>query len=63
MPLMDSTLRPMSAPQVLDQTFHLDRNHFWVFGGTAALPPAVILVAQTGFLLLAWLVVASRLNG
>jgi len=62
MPFMDSTLRPMSTSQVLDRTFHLYRNNFWLFAGIAALPPAVILVAQTGFVLLAFLVAAPKLN-
>lgn len=52
---MDSTLRPMSTSQVLDRTFHLYRNNFWLFAGIAALPPAILLVAQTGFFLVAYL--------
>ncbi|HKV94836.1 MAG TPA: hypothetical protein VJW20_19990 [Candidatus Angelobacter sp.] len=59
---MDSTLRPMSTSQVLDRTFHLYRNNFWLFAGIAALPPAVILVAQTGFVLLAFLFSIPKLN-
>jgi hypothetical protein len=50
---MDSTLRPMSTSQVLDRTFHLYRNHFLLLAGISALPPAVLLLAQTGFVLLA----------
>ena len=50
---MDSTLRPMSTSQVLDRTFHLYRNHFLLFAGISALPPAVLLLAQAGFILLA----------
>lgn len=57
---MDSTLRPMSTSQVLDRTFHLYRNNFWLFAGIAALPPAIVLVAQAGFLLLAYFSVISR---
>jgi hypothetical protein len=49
---MDSTLRPMSTSQVLDRTFHLYRNHFLLLAGISALPPAVLLLAQTGFVLL-----------
>ena len=49
---MDSTLRPMSTSQVLDRTFHLYRNNFWLFAGISALPPAVLLVAQIGFIFL-----------
>lgn len=48
---MDSTLRPMSTSQVLDRTFHLYRNHFLLFAGISALPPAVLLLAQIGFVL------------
>lgn len=49
---MDSTLRPMSTSQVLDRTFHLYRNHFLLLAGISALPPAVLLLAQAGFVLL-----------
>ena len=49
---MDSTLRPMSTSQVLDRTFHLYRNHFLLFAGISALPPAVLLLEQIGFILL-----------
>jgi uncharacterized membrane protein YwzB len=49
---MDSALRPMSTSQVLDRTFHLYRNHFLLFAGISALPPAVLLLAQFGFVLL-----------
>jgi hypothetical protein len=49
---MDSTLRPMSTSQVLDRTFHLYRNHFLLFAGISTLPPAVLLLAQAGFVLL-----------
>jgi hypothetical protein len=56
---MDSTLRPMSTSQVLDRTFHLYRNNFWLFAGIAALPPAILLVAQAGFFLIAFLSVAK----
>ena len=50
---MDSTLRPMSTSQVLDRTFHLYRNHFLLLAGISALPPAVLLLAQAGFVVLA----------
>ena len=43
---MDLTLRPMSTSQVLDRTFQLYRGNFWLFAGIAALPPALILIAQ-----------------
>lgn len=50
---MDSTLRPMSTGQVLDRTFHLYRNNFLLFAGISAVPPAVLLLWQAGFLALA----------
>lgn len=43
---MDLTLRPMSTSQVLDRTFQLYRSNFWLFASIAALPPALILIAQ-----------------
>jgi hypothetical protein len=42
----------MSTSQVLDRTFHLYRNHFLLLAGISALPPAVLLLAQAGFILL-----------
>lgn len=38
---MDSGLRPMSASQVLDRTFYLYRNNFWLFAGIAMITPAL----------------------
>ena len=58
---MDSTLRPMSTSQVLDRTFHLYRNHFLLLAGISALPPAVLLFAQAGFVLLT-LIPGSKLD-
>src|SRR4029077_7803948 len=58
---MDSTLRPMSTGQVLGRTFHLYRNNFLLFAGISALPPAVFLLGQAGFFLLAYMP-ASRLD-
>lgn len=52
---MDSTLRPMSTGQVLDRTFQLYKNHFLLFAGISTLPPAVLLLAQAGFVLLAFI--------
>jgi hypothetical protein len=52
---MDSTLRPMSTGQVLDRTFQLYKNHFLLFAGISALPPAVLLLAQAGFVLLGFI--------
>src|SRR5690242_7635678 len=58
---MDSTLRPMSTSQVLDRTFHLYRNHFLLLAGISALPPAVLLLAQAGFVVLT-LIAAPKLD-
>ncbi len=41
---MDSALRPMSASQVLDRTFYLYRNNFWLFAGIAIVTPALTTV-------------------
>jgi len=49
---MDTTLRPMSISQLLDRTFHLYRNNFLLFAGIAALPPAMLVVAQLAVLIL-----------
>ena len=49
---MDSTLRPMSTGQVLDRTFHLYKGNFLLFAGIAALPPAILLLAEVSMLLL-----------
>lgn len=38
---MDSALRPMSASQLLDRTFYLYRNNFWLFAGIAIVTPAL----------------------
>ena len=46
---MDTVLRPMSTSQVLDRTFSLYRRHFLLFAGIAALPPALLLLGQLGF--------------
>lgn len=46
---MDTVLRPMSTSQVLDRTFSLYRQNFLLFAGIAALPPALLLVGQLGF--------------
>jgi uncharacterized membrane protein YwzB len=56
---MESTLRPMSTSQVLDRTFHLYRNHFWLFAGISALPPAVVLLGQTSVFLMAFIPVSQ----
>lgn len=41
---MDTALRPMSASQILDRTFHLYRNNFLVFAGIAAAGPALTVL-------------------
>lgn len=46
---MDTALRPMSTSQVLDRTFSLYRQNFLLFAGIAALPPALLLLGQLGF--------------
>jgi hypothetical protein len=51
----------MSTSQVLDRTFHLYRNHFLLLAGISALPPAVLLFAQAGFVLLT-LIPGSKLD-
>jgi hypothetical protein len=38
----------MSTSQVLDRTFSLYRQHFLLFAGIAALPPALLLLGQLG---------------
>jgi hypothetical protein len=43
---MDSGLRPMSASQVLDRTFYLYRNNFWLFAGIAMITPALTTMAS-----------------
>lgn len=48
----------MSTSQVLDRTFQLYRGHFWLFAGIAALPPALILIAQV--LAAAWTWILPR---
>jgi len=41
---MDTALRPMTASQILDRTFHLYRNNFLVFAGIAAVGPALTVL-------------------
>jgi hypothetical protein len=42
-------LRPMSLGEVLDRTFNLYKNHFWLFVGIAALPFSLLLLVQIAF--------------
>lgn len=43
---MVTVLRPLSTSELLDRTFHLYRNNFWVFVGIAAIPQLFVLLAQ-----------------
>ena len=42
--MADADLRPMSLGEVLDRTFKIYRNHFWLFAGITALPSGVLLL-------------------
>lgn len=42
-------LRPMSIGEVLDRTFTLYRNHFWLFAGITSFPFLVMLCFRLGF--------------
>jgi hypothetical protein len=46
--MMITGLRPLSTSELLDQTFHLYRNHFWVFTGISAIPQLFILPLTLG---------------
>ena len=43
---MVTVLRPLSISELLDKTFHLYRNNFWVFVGIAAIPQLFVLALQ-----------------
>jgi hypothetical protein len=45
---MDQALRPMSTSQVLDRTFSLYRNNFFLFLGIALITPALKLLVGLG---------------
>jgi len=45
---MITGLRPLSTSELLDRTFHLYRNHFWVFTGISAIPQLFILPLTLG---------------
>src|SRR5437879_2734506 len=47
-PVMVTVLRPLSISELLDRTFHLYRNNFWVFVGIAAIPQLIVLAIQMG---------------
>jgi Membrane domain of glycerophosphoryl diester phosphodiesterase len=44
--MADADLRPMSLGEVLDRTFKLYKNHFWLFTGITALPFFLVLLAE-----------------
>jgi hypothetical protein len=44
--MADADLRPMTLGEVLDRTFKLYRNHFWLFAGITALPSGVLLILR-----------------
>jgi hypothetical protein len=46
--MMITGLRPLSTSELLDRTFHLYRNHFWVFTGISAIPQLFILPLTLG---------------
>jgi hypothetical protein len=39
-------LRPLSLGEILDRTFSLHRNHFWLFTGIIAIPNLLVLAFQ-----------------
>jgi hypothetical protein len=49
--MSNADLRPMSLGEVLDKTFTLYRQHFFLFAGIAALPYLLILLFNFGTLL------------
>jgi hypothetical protein len=47
--MADADLRPMTLGEVLDRTFHLYKNNFWLFAGITALPFSLLLIAEVAF--------------
>jgi hypothetical protein len=47
--MADVDLRPMSLGEVLDRTFTLYKNHFWLFIGITALPFLTLLLFNVSF--------------
>jgi hypothetical protein len=43
---MVTVLRPLSTSELLDRTFHLYKNNFWLFVGIAAVPQLFVLLLQ-----------------
>jgi hypothetical protein len=48
--MADADLRPMSLGEVLDRTFNLYKNHFWLFVGITALPFSLLLIVEVAAL-------------
>jgi Membrane domain of glycerophosphoryl diester phosphodiesterase len=46
--MADADLRPMSLGEVLDRTFNLYKNNFWLFTGITAMPFLVLLLINVG---------------
>jgi hypothetical protein len=46
--MASSDLRPMSLGEVLDRTFTLYKNNFWLFAGIMSLPLLLLFVVQVG---------------
>src|SRR5580704_8093450 len=44
--MADADLRPMTLGEVLDRTFNLYKNNFWLFAGITALPFSLLLIAE-----------------
>jgi hypothetical protein len=42
--MADADLRPMSLGEVLDRTFNLYKNNFWLFAGITAMPSLILLL-------------------
>lgn len=45
----NSDLRPMTLGEVLDRTFTLYKNNFWLFAGIMSLPLLLLFLFQVGF--------------
>jgi hypothetical protein len=46
--VMVTVLRPLSTSELLDSTFHLYRDNFWLFVGITAIPQFLVLILQLG---------------
>jgi hypothetical protein len=44
--MADADLRPMSLGEVLDRTFNLYKNNFWLFVGISALPFSLLFIVE-----------------